>query len=746
MKNNETLQEKNKALAALVVKAKAGDQAAFTELYDRTAPELYRCIRAMTRDEDLAWDVQQDSYLRAYRSLDKLENSEAFFPWLRRIAVNVTATQMSQRRSLSFTELACDDEDALPELPDTNADNQPELSLDRKETSRLVQEILSKLPEEQQLIVGMRYYDELSVKEIADTLQLSTGAVKAQLFHGRKKVETAVRALEKQGIKLYGLSPIGFLVALMRRMEPAQAAKATAVKAAVAKAAVNGVAASAAAKPVTALTFSQMIKTSVGKILIGALSVAVIGGGIWAGGKLLNRNQPSVPKQPTETVNAVLPSNDNSIPSSTVPNTEARFHSGVCGSKGDNLTWTLDTETGLLTIDGSGAMADYNLDNKVPWYDFAIDETIVKVSLPEGLTSIGGYAFAFCSAMTELTIPDSVTSIGGYAFAHCSALTSVTIPDGVASIGEDAFYLCSSLKSVTIPDSVASIGEGAFTCCSSMESATLGTGVTSIGDFTFQYCSALTSVTIPDGVTSIAEGAFRDCAWLRSVTIGSGVTSIAENAFTHCSLLTSIEVNPGNPNYCSMNGILFRKDQKTLVRYPAGISDRDYTIPDSVTGIGACAFESCASLRSVTIPDGVTSIGVNAFSASGLTDVVIPGSVTSIRRNAFDGCSFLTSVTILDGVTGIGSSAFNGCSFLTSVTIPDSVTNVGDDAFLGCKLLTSVTIPDGVTRIGSRAFGWDQNAATLDYEQVESFTIYGHGNTAAQTYAAENGFAFVVND
>ena len=54
-------------------------------------------------------------------------------------------------------------------------------------------------PEEQQLIVGMRYYDELSVKEIAETLNISAGAVKAQLFHGRKKVETAVQELEKQG-------------------------------------------------------------------------------------------------------------------------------------------------------------------------------------------------------------------------------------------------------------------------------------------------------------------------------------------------------------------------------------------------------------------------------------------------------------------------------------------------------------------------------------------------------------------
>ena len=220
----------NEALSALVAKAKAGDQDAFTELYDRTAPYLYRCIRAMTRDEDLTWDIQQDSYLRAFRSLDKLENNDVFFPWLRRIAVNITATQMKQRIPMTFTEFCGDDEDAMPELPDLNADTQPELSLDQKETTRLVQEILSTLPEEQQLIVGMRYYDELSVKEIAKTLHISTGTVKAQLFHGRKKIESAVRGLERQGVKLYGLSPLPFLLALMRNIEPAQAARAIAVK------------------------------------------------------------------------------------------------------------------------------------------------------------------------------------------------------------------------------------------------------------------------------------------------------------------------------------------------------------------------------------------------------------------------------------------------------------------------------------------------------------------------------------
>ena len=537
----------NEDLSALVAKAKTGDQAAFTELYDRTAPELYRCIRAMTRDEDLTWDIQQDAYLKAYQSLNTLENNDVFFPWLRRIAVNGTVSHMRKQRALTFTELAADeDDDATPELPDLNVENQPELSLDRKETSRLVQEILSKLPEEQQLIVGMHYYDELSVKEIADTLKLSTGAVKAQLFHGRKKVETAVRALEKQGVKLYGLSPVAFLMALMRRAEPTavETAKQAAVKAVVTKGSVDAVA--AAAVPVAAKTFGPVLA---GRLLAGTLAVALIGGGIWGGAKLLKSNNTDAPYQPTtaETTERLAGADTAEGQTETVENrpvvtepvstepTEATVNPDwPSGSCGDNLSWYFNPDTGLLTIEGSGAMDDAvastDIVNKyyMPWVGY--ENSISAVRLPEGLTSIGTYAFYSCSQLTNITIPDSVTDIRACAFVGCSsltkvslpihlssiqdsvfahsALTSLTIPDGVSSIGDTAFQNCGQLTSITIPGSVTSIGEWAFGNCSSLSSVTIGSGVTSIGDRAFTYCASLKSVTIPDSVTNIGEHAF----------------------------------------------------------------------------------------------------------------------------------------------------------------------------------------------------------------------------------------------
>lgn len=299
MKENYRRNQKAEISPELVAKAKTGDQAAFAELYRQTSTELYRSIRAMVHNEDTAWDIQQDTYLRAYQSLGKLSQNEAFLPWLRRIAVNVTASRMSKRLPIPFTELGDEDDEPFDQ-PDPRIDAQPELALDRQETSRLVREILAELPEEQHLILGMRYYEELSVKEIADLLKIAPSTVRNQLSRGRKRVETAVRDLEQQGIKLYGLSPLAFLGALLRRVEPADSAAQSAMRAVMTKTAESAV--GMTATQVSAPTFGQMILHGLpGKVLVGALSCAVIGGCIWAGAKLLREGSQDAPYHPSET-------------------------------------------------------------------------------------------------------------------------------------------------------------------------------------------------------------------------------------------------------------------------------------------------------------------------------------------------------------------------------------------------------------------------------------------------------------
>ena len=175
------------------------------------------------------------------------------------------------------------------------------------------------------------------------------------------------------------------------------------------------------------------------------------------------------------------------------------------------------------------------------------ESDITEITIPEGVTSIGGSAFYGCSNLTSVTIPDSVTSIGGSAFSGCSSLTSITIPEGVTSIGKWAFADCSNLTSVTIPDGVTSIAGGAFCNCSSLTSITIPDSVTSIGGSAFSGCSSLTSITIPDSVTSIGDRAFYNCSSLTSITIPDSVTSIGKMAFYGCSLkkvqISSMDIN-----------------------------------------------------------------------------------------------------------------------------------------------------------------------------------------------------------
>lgn len=233
-------------------------------------------------------------------------------------------------------------------------------------------------------------------------------------------------------------------------------------------------------------------------------------------------------------------------------------------------------------------------------------------------------------------------------------------------------------------------------------SIVLPTSCTTIDSFAFAHCNGLTNVTIPSSVKSLKQYVFYYCSGMNSIIIPSSVNSIGFCTFAMNSGLVSVDSN--NPNYSSLDGVLYDKAQTTLISCPIS-KIGSFTIPSSVTSIEIYAFLGCKGLTIVTIPSSVTSIGDDAFEfCNGLTTVTIPSSVTSISMNAFKYCSGLITVTIPSSVTSIGVGAFRYCSSLTTVGIPLSMTLIEDYAFDGCKGLTTVTIPSSVTRIGMRAF------------------------------------------
>ena len=169
-----------------------------------------------------------------------------------------------------------------------------------------------------------------------------------------------------------------------------------------------------------------------------------------------------------------------------------------------------------------------------------------------------------------------------------------TVTDAEAKTVELTGYETKPEGALTIPAtvtnesteySVTSIGIMAFRSCSSLTAVTIPASVTKIGSWAFSLCSQLTAVTIPEGVATIGSYAFGYCHSLTAVNIPASVTSIGEWSFDEYTALTQINVASGNTAYCSENGILFNKDKTTLICYPAGKPQLEYTIPSSVTVI-----------------------------------------------------------------------------------------------------------------------------------------------------------------
>ena len=199
------------------------------------------------------------------------------------------------------------------------------------------------------------------------------------------------------------------------------------------------------------------------------------------------------------------------------------------------------------------------------------------------------------------------------------------------------------------------------------------------------------NIILGEGWTDISDNAFTDTGLIQ-ITIPSSVTMIGANAFLGATSLNNITVDTVNANYSSdISGVLFDKNKFNLIQYPIGNTITSYTIPSSVTSIGANAFKGATSLTQITIPSSVISIGENAFlGATYLTQITIPSSVTIIGDSAFERIISLESVIFAhdSSLNTIGGEAFYGTTNLTSISIPSNVTNIGVNAFQQSGLTT----------------------------------------------------------
>lgn len=252
------------------------------------------------------------------------------------------------------------------------------------------------------------------------------------------------------------------------------------------------------------------------------------------------------------------------------------------------------------------------------------------------------YLVDYNGTATELVLPDNIDGndyeINTYAFYRCSSLINVTIPDCITTIGEGAFSVCYNIENFTLPDSILSIGSFAFNACEKLTSIDIPNNITAIPSRAFNNCYKLKNVVIPDKVTSIGTGAFSKCSSLTSIEIPNSVTSIGADAFAECDSLVYNEFNAGYYLGNKENPYIALIKIKT-------IDITNFEINSNTKVIASEAFLNCSSLTSVIIPNSVTSIGKSAFeNCRGLTSITIPKSVTSIESRAFFNCSSLTCI------------------------------------------------------------------------------------------------------
>lgn len=211
-----------------------------------------------------------------------------------------------------------------------------------------------------------------------------------------------------------------------------------------------------------------------------------------------------------------------------------------------NLTWSVDTETGTLTISGTGKMDDYDVgyyENAAPWSESGVQ--ITKLVVEEGVTSIGVNAFAFCGALLEASLPSTLERIGDSAFAYCVNMTSINVPADT-QLSNSAFNTCTALQDengFVIINGI--LYDYFYDSENPIEILTIPNGVTTItAGFVYGNPETVTRVDIPSSVTYIGYGAFSGCHNLSNIIFDGDAPVIEHNAFESVTAL--VEIPEGN--------------------------------------------------------------------------------------------------------------------------------------------------------------------------------------------------------
>ena len=335
-----------------------------------------------------------------------------------------------------------------------------------------------------------------------------------------------------------------------------------------------------------------------------------------------------------------------------------------------------------------------------------------KLTIEEGVTSIGDYAFQYAQ-FSEIQLPNnSLKYIGRNAFKNTTA-PSITIPASVESYGYGPF--CWSCFGEVTVLSTAPLTNQAFSSSSSnrgaLKKATIASS--SLGNQTFQQCTGLLEVTLLDTVETIGEYSFQSCSALERIYIPASIKSSGKEAFASCTALKEVHVT----DLKSWMETDFANGTANPFRYSANLYFDGDILTDldteGVSRIKERAFAYCGSLKKVNISQTVTEVASNAFVGCTLESIVVDesNSVFDSRNNCnalifteTDTLQMATTTTIVpSSVKIIGPSAFNGLP-LDNLLLPDGVVELKASALANVTVKNQLSLPSSLTTMDRTAF------------------------------------------
>ena len=319
-----------------------------------------------------------------------------------------------------------------------------------------------------------------------------------------------------------------------------------------------------------------------------------------------------------------------------------------------------------------------------------------KVKIIQGINANDYAFFSVANTFTTLTFGDDpqLEEIQKYAFYSCKELTSCDLSkcSKLTKIGDYSFQQCSNIKTLNLPSSITKIGAYSFDKIG-IKTLFLPPSLCSYGFRCFRGCSNLESIEFAPGINiqSLNGNVFELCSSLNNFTVPSSVTYFAASAFAGCSKVINGFVDQGNANYYSLDGVVFSKDNLTIVYYPSGRTE-NYTIPFNITKINSTCFY-CTKAKCVVLPDSLETIDGYGFGHSSISIINIPKSLKELGD-----CCFINTkierIELPEGFQKINNQCFFDCSKLLEVVLPSSINYIGGGAFSNCPENCSVKFSD----------------------------------------------------